>query len=331
MKAAIWIGGLVAILFGIGYLVTAEGAVAVVFGWVSFLRRVLPQMRVDAESAVTGTIALALFTTGVHWLGVSARRARASAEGPRRPWRFRWTAAIVLMVVVSFAAGIAIVGVVHQVGWLAASEQPLTGEALGPTHMRGSQTNLKMIAPGLQTYEMSQDAFLAAATLDSDGHPLHGWESQMLYYLGYSMPGIDRTKPWDDPINRKFFKSVIPEFINASFRTPPMQDENSYGLNHYSANSQIIVEGQGLRLDEITDGASETILLGEVSAGFSPWGRPRNVREPAAGIHRDSETFGGPAIRGGTYFAMAGGSIQFISDDVDAEVLQALSTPAGGD
>jgi len=38
--------------------------------------------------------------------------------------------------------------------------------------------------------------------------------------------------------------------------------------------------------DGIKDGAANTILLGEVNADFSPWGRPNNVRDPAAGVNR---------------------------------------------
>ena len=67
-----------------------------------------------------------------------------------------------------------------------------------------------------------------------------------------------------------------------------------------------------------------------MSDGFSPWGRPENVRDPAEGVTRGVDTFGGPRLRGGTYFAMVDGSARLIADDVDAEVLLARSGPEDG-
>ena len=88
---------------------------------------------------------------------------------------------------------------------------------------------------------------------------------------------------------------------------------------------------KGMHHGAIKDGASNTILLGEVNADFSPWGRPGNIRDPAAGINRGPGTFGGPPNRRGAYFSMADGSARLIAEDVDPEVLKALSTPADND
>jgi prepilin-type processing-associated H-X9-DG protein len=74
-------------------------------------------------------------------------------------------------------------------------------------------------------------------------------------------------------------------------------------------------------------GASNTILVGEVNAGFKPWGHPINWRDPAAGLNGDANTFGGPAKNNGTTFLMADGSVRFIGNGVDPEVLRAMSDP----
>ena len=130
---------------------------------------------------------------------------------------------------------------------------------------------------------------------------------------------------------RKYFKCIIPPFINPEFRTPPLVDNEGYGLNHFSANSRVIGNDAGLKHLHIKDGAANTILLGEVNADFSPWGRPNNVRDPAAGINRGPGTFGGPPNRRGAYFSMADGSARLIAEDVDPEVLKASSTPDDAD
>ena len=53
--------------------------------------------------------------------------ASPAAESPR--WRFRWTMICVLLVVFTFAAGIALVATFHQVWWLVSSKEPLVSLA----------------------------------------------------------------------------------------------------------------------------------------------------------------------------------------------------------
>jgi hypothetical protein len=233
------------------------------------------------------------------------------------------------MIVVSFAAGISIIGVVHQVGWLATSKDPLFGEAL-PPFWQNKITNMKEINLGLSNFESVRGRLPPSASLDSKGQPLHGWETHVLPYLFISPKGIDMQAPWNDPENAKYFKCIIPQFINPGFRTTEFQDSEGYGLNHFAANSQLLKPGSSPKLSEIKDGASNTILLGEVNQAFSPWAKPNNVRDPANGITNDSQGFGGPDGRGAT-FSMADGSARYISKDVDPAVLKALSTPAGVD
>ena len=107
---------------------------------------------------------------------------------------------------------------------------------------------------------------------------------------------------------------------------PPYNIERT-GEDHYWISLALA----GFKPDEVNDGTANTIMLGEVSDGFGPWGRPRNVRDPAAGVRRGADTFGGPASRGGTYFGMADGSVRLIDDNVDPNVLWELSTPNGGE
>lgn len=78
----------------------------------------------------------------------------------------------------------------------------------------------------------------------------------------------------------------------------------------------------------ISDGTSNTLLIGEVDANFEPWGKPGNWRDPALGLNRSPHGFG--CRRGSrlVYFVMADGSVRSIRDDVDPEVLRALATPA---
>ncbi len=317
------VAAIMASLVMIAVATTIEGAVTIVFGWVPFLGRVLPEVKPDGPSVVVGALALLSFGAGVHWLGRSWRRT-ANPVGGR--WRVRWTVAVVLGVVVLFTAGISIIGISHQVAWLATSEQPLVGEGLG----RGgsAEQNAKMIGFGLVMYASANKDYLPpGGTFAADGEMRHSWETYILPYMGYSTSGIDMNSPWHGPENQKYFKCVLPDFINPGFRTPPLDDANGFGLSHYAVNSRVLSAAKPMTLSEITNGASNTILVGEVNVGFKPWGHPINWRDPAAGQNQGVSTFGGPASSNGTTFVMADGSVRFIRNGSDPAVLRALGNP----
>ena len=81
---------------------------------------------------------------------------------------------------------------------------------------------------------------------------------------------------------------------------------------------------------DIRDGTTTTMLAGEVSAGFKPWGHPQNWRDPAKGLKFDDESFGGPSSRG-TLVLLADGSVRILSKDTDQKVLEAIGTINGGE
>ena len=64
--------------------VYADGFDGLAFGWVGYLRRVMPRVRVNGDGVATGVVCLLLFTVGLHgflrWL--SAEVGRASGINP---------------------------------------------------------------------------------------------------------------------------------------------------------------------------------------------------------------------------------------------------------
>ncbi|MBA4106434.1 MAG: hypothetical protein C0485_11805 [Pirellula sp.] len=244
----------------VGYYATTEAVAALLFGWLSFFARVIPQVRVYWPSVILGLTAFVMFTVGLHWFLthlLSPSTARSNSEPASQRWRFRWTAAAVSMVIVAFAAGISLVGVVHQVGWLANSQEPLLGEALEYSRVGEVRNNLKEISLGIDNAESARDRYPTSALLSPEGQPLHGWETQILPYIGIMTRDIDMTRPWNDSANQKYFKCVIPCFINPEFRTPELEDAEGYGLNHFSANSRVFTADKSMH-GAIKDGAAKT-------------------------------------------------------------------------
>lgn len=122
-KGLLWLlGGAVVMVFLItlGPPVPIQVLFALVLGWMAFLFRVFPEVTFNA-SAIAQTVGVAVVLgVGAHasarWLWRQVRPEDAS------PWRARWTASLLALLVLLFGATMATVGVGHHVGWLAAYE-----------------------------------------------------------------------------------------------------------------------------------------------------------------------------------------------------------------
>ncbi len=82
-----------------------------------------------------------------------------------------------------------------------------------------------------------------------------------------------------------------------------------------------------MRREDVTDGLSSTILIGEVAANFKPWGDPVNWRDPALGLGASPDRFGGVPGERGAQFVFMDGSVHFLSEDIDPQVLRARARP----
>ena len=317
---------------GLGSTAFVEAPVRVLFGWAFFLRRTVPEIEVSPTGASTFLIILAAVAGLTHALG---RRGLPRGEGTG--WTWRATAGACGLLVCLFAAGVAATGAGHQVGWLVRSPVPLA-ERAAVVERSQSQNNLKQLGLAAHNYHSAgasgapvHERFPPGGTFGPTGRGRHGWATYLLPYLGEPElhARVVWDEPWDAPANRPVFVEPLP-VLRSPRRTFPAEDAAGHALAHYAANARVLTDGAGLRIEDITDGTTETILFGEVNGRFLPWGHPANARDPAAGFGT-AAGFGGPPRRGGAQVCMADGSVQFLPDDIDPAVLRALATPAGGD
>jgi prepilin-type processing-associated H-X9-DG protein len=331
-----------ALVMGVLLLLACMGLawpVEVVFftalGWITYLYRVIPQVRIDGSAAATAIACLVLIAAGSHqifsWIHAQTRQAQESEGCDDRRWPMRWTCWMVAVVLLMFVAGIATVGITHQVGWLLTSDRLIASDSMGAAWRALSTNNLKQIGLALHQYLEKHESFPPAGTFDQHGRPLHGWQAMILPFMEFQAELHNRIEfgvPWNDVRNAAPYRTPVTQYLR-----PPIdqtKDAAGYALSHYAGNVSMLGGSVSRTLRDVSDGGSDTIMAGEVVSNFKPWGDPTNWRDPALGIDRSPHGFGSPSP-GGANFLFVDGSVRFLKDRTDPSVLKALSTPAGGE
>lgn len=287
----------------------------------------LPAVRFDGSGLVVAVIATAVLTIT---LDRQLRRWRSRrGEG----WHKGRTLAIIIAGICACLSGICLVGMVHELQWIVRADEPVARWSAGRNAYRRafSKNNLKQIGLALVNYHDRANTFPPGGTFSPRGRAQHSWMTAILPLMDratlYSQ--IDLKQPWNDPSNRLAFETVIQEFQSApDSRQPPSQD--GYATTGFAANGLVMGGGFGMSIRDVADGTSMTLMAGEARGNFKPWGSPSNWRDVGLGINKSPDGFGSPFTIG-ALFLMGDGSVRFISETIDAKVLQGLGTPAGGE
>ena len=132
------------------------------FGWIPFLRDVVPQITWNWELIATGVICLAIFVWGFHRTATWMRQGASSAEVG---WRWRWTVTVTLGVMCFFTATIAVIGVLHQSIWLAKTDEPMLRNVMRHPRMILMATEnfiaRKVASRPAERYQVTGDAIRA--------------------------------------------------------------------------------------------------------------------------------------------------------------------------
>lgn len=178
--------------------------------------------------------------------------------------------------------------------------------------------NLKQLALAMHNYESANNTF-PAPYLQSAGSPALSWRVALLPYLGLDdlYNQFNFSKPWDDPSNLPLLQQMP-----AVFRSPA--DSAGSASTHYlvPTGPNLIFNGPtGTQFSAITDGTSNTLLIGE-SAAAVPWTAPQDLAIPP---NPTLASAGFSSITPGyAPFAFADGSVRFLRSDIDSQTLQDL-------
>lgn len=327
------LGVVLALLCCGGVVFPLEFLFTLTFGWISFLAHNALLMRPSGEQFAIWFVCVLLLVILCQAMGTVlvaslARRQTSEAQLPPT-WPFRWTVIFVVTVHAMFIGGLAVTGCAQQAYWLATSPEPWVESNFLAARRMTSSNNLKQLALATHNYH-EEAACFPQSTFDPSGRPRHSWITALLPFIEQRAlyDSIDQDKPWDDPAQRQAFAARIQILENPGLRI--RQNENGPASSHYAANGRLVGPRGEMTFRDLKDGTSTTILYGEVTQRIPAWGDPLNWRDPAAGINQSPSGFGSP-YPGGGQFVFADGSVQFLREDIDPEVLRALSTPAGGE
>lgn len=167
------------------------------------------------------------------------------------------------------------------------------------------------------------------------------------------LAAVDRTAPWPAEKNQHAARTRLVTFLCPG--NPPDVPPDRPGLSSYVGIAGLGLDAAALPggpaspragcfrydaptpFDRITDGLSQTLMLGERSGELGPWlrGGPATVRgfDDAPGappVVGSGGQFGGNHPIGSNW-AMADGSVRVFTPRVDPKVLFGLATVAGGE
>jgi hypothetical protein len=136
-----------------------------------------------------------------------------------------------------------------------------------------TQNNLKQIALAMHVYHDEHQAFPPAAICDKKGKPLLSWRVAILPYVEqqglYEKFKLD--EPWDSEHNRKLIEIMPKLYASGADKAP--------GKTHFRvfhSNDAVFDVLQPSRLQDITDGTSNTVMVVETVDGCE-WTKPDDI------------------------------------------------------
>ncbi|QDT67728.1 hypothetical protein MalM25_06300 [Planctomycetes bacterium MalM25] len=221
---------------------------------------------------------------------------------------------------------------------------PAIAEASELSRRSAKMNDMKQIALALLNYE-SANGYLPGPIVSEEGKPLLSWRVAILPYLEQSalFREFHLDEPWDSPHNLEWAKALpqvyfensgLPEQQRTDYLRPVYPGSDVASAAGESDPVQKRSHGQkyfvrpGDKYRQITDGASNTILLAEVAPEHAiSWTKPGDwevdLKDPMAKLRTDQ--------RKGFVSARYDGSAHYLTFDFSTSGLKKLITKAGGE
>jgi len=202
-----------------------------------------------------------------------------------------------------------------------------------PSRRLACSNNLRNIALALEQYHQMHDSFPPAYIADENGKPMHSWRVLLLPYLERRdlYDHYDFSEPWDGPNNSKLHGEIIRIYSCPSHPTTQPRTDTSYVA--VVGPQTMWPATKATKLDDLTDGATNTLMVVEIANSGIHWMEPRDLDfsqlpmqiNPPKGKGISSDH---PNVALG---AFADGHTQAMSSNTPPKIIRALLTAQGGE
>ncbi|WP_437187957.1 DUF1559 domain-containing protein [Planctomicrobium sp. SH668] len=238
---------------------------------------------------------------------------------------------------------------VGSTGVLVALLLPAVQQAREAARRSQSKNNLKQIGLALHLYHDTHGWFPQGTIPNDDLDPEErlSWLVLILPFIEQSnvYNRIDQSESWDSDENEAPLANSIPVLTNPSHAIPAKDKygTTSYigiaGLGEDGPNEPVTSKKAGIfgynrvtKLSDIRDGSSNTVMVSDTSTP-SRWGEggAATIRPFTQQPYINGPDGIGSPHKGGANFAFADGAVRFISENIDAKTMEALTTINGGE
>lgn len=229
---------------------------------------------------------------------------------------------------------------------------PILGSARGAVTRSDCLNNLKQLSIALENYHHKHGSYPPAYISDAQGKPIHSWRVLLLPFMeeGELYRDYNFDEPWDGPNNRKLW-----DRMPAVYGCPGREWLRSIvgdRLDSMPANAAsyfaIVDEttawpgARPLKMAEITDDPSQTMLLIEHSGMAAPWTAPVDLTleqalalfktsKPSGHIHVSDGFFTAGSHRSYSQGVYADGHVKITRSEMPPKVARALFTIGGSE
>lgn len=154
--------GALVFIAGAGMGFVLQIPITLLFGWFTFLKKVIPHVSFDPAALVVGMLSIAFLFMAVQYFlrWFSANYGVNSEDGQGwRKWKIGWSFAALAIFVLMFMISISLTGLIHQIKWL--RDEPMVESS-----WQGMRTREKMKAAGsiIERYRVENGRFPVAVT-----------------------------------------------------------------------------------------------------------------------------------------------------------------------
>lgn len=169
--------------------------------------------------------------------------------------------------------------------------------------------------------------------------PDRSWRAELLPFVEETaiFAAYDREHPWNAPENQTAVTARIHTYQSPRRQADPREGQPAFDAQSRASTNYFAVVGEGFimnhqsatRLEDIRDGAANTILFVEILPSLIPWANPSDITFDeyfacVAGPHNEW-------TRNGILVVFADGKVKSLKAGITKEELRALFTIDGGE